>query len=254
MTKTFDLKVAALSSLAGILLVLFLAWLTGNDFATPVFPFMAILSAYIISGIVIGVTSKGETILEPGAASIVTGIVTYFIINIMGLECFRMLSGDALTVNMLLLTLNGILLTFAGAWTGEKLQLTYEKGEENKQGIEWGWIIAGAIIGVTVSIFLSGFIVKLFSISLTPFYIIIGIGIFITGLVVGFRSPGITIKESAIAGVLTSVINLNIFKFTLDPDTTALTTVSVVLSLILGLVAGLIGGVIGEKIQASREK
>lgn len=253
MTKTFDLKVATLSSITGIVLVLLMAWLTGF-LGSPVFPFMAILSAYLISGIVIGFTSKGETIIEPGVASILTGIVTYFIITGMSLNCFKLLSGDDLTVNMLLLTLNGIILTFAGAWTGEKFQLTYEKGKNEKQVVEWGWILAGTIIGITASIFLSGFVIKLFTAYLTPFYIFLGIGIFVTGLVVGLRSPGITIKESAIAGVLTSIVILDIFKFTLDPDTTALTTGSVVLSVVIGLVAALIGGVIGEKIQASRSK
>ncbi|HOJ19538.1 MAG: hypothetical protein GX452_13715 [Ignavibacteriales bacterium] len=254
MTKTFDLKVATLSTIIGIVLVLFMAWLTGDDFGAPVFPFMAVLSAYIISGIVIGFTSKGETIVEPGVASIITGVVTYFIITAMNLSCFKLLAGDVFAVNMLLLTLNGIILAFAGAWTGEKFQLTFENKVESKNVVEWGWIIAGTIIGVTASIFLAGLIIKAFTATLTPFFIVLAVGILLTGLVVGWRSPGVTIKESAIAGILTAVIILDIFKFTLDPDTTSLTSGSILLSVVIGLIAALIGGVIGEKIQASGSK
>ncbi|NUN10545.1 MAG: hypothetical protein HUU54_15325 [Ignavibacteriaceae bacterium] len=254
MKQSFDFKVASVSTLVGILLVLLMAWLTGNDFGTPVFPFMAILSAYIISGMVIGLISKGETIAEPGVASILTGIVTFFVINAMGLHGLSKLTGETLNVNMLLLTLNGIIMTFGGAWAGEKLQGTFESQAKGEKLIEWGWILAGTIIGVTVSLLLSTLIIKFFSAYLTPLYLSLAIGIFVTGWIVGLRSPGVTIKEAAIAGILTAVINLDIFKFTLDPDTTALTTLSVIGTLLLGLIAALIGGVAGEKMQAEKEE
>lgn len=254
MKQTFDPKVASISTLVGILLVLFMVWLTGNDFGSPVFPFMAILAAYIISGMIIGMISKGETIAEPGVASILTGVVTFFIIKSMNVHSLKYLTGEALNVNMILLVLNGIILTFAGAWAGEKLQGTFEKEAKEAQLIEWGWIVAGTIIGVMVSLLLSTLIIKFFSAYLTPLYLSLAIGIFVTGWIVGLRSPGVTVKEAAIAGLLTTVINLDVFKFSLDPDTTSLTTLSVIGTLILGLIAALIGGVAGEKMQAEKEE
>ncbi len=254
MAQTFDFKVASLSTVVGVVLVSLMAWLTGNDFGSPVFPFMAILSAYILSGMLIGFMSKGETIAEPGVAAILTGVISVLIINSMNMKCFSSLNGDPYAVNMLLLTLNGVLLTFAGAWAGEKMQGTFENTDKHEKLIEWGWIVAGTIVGVAVSLILSNVIIKIYSAYLTPLYISLSVGIFVTGLIVGLRSPGVTIKEAAIAGILTAVINLNIFKFTLDPDTTALTMMSVIGTLILGLVAALIGGVTGERLQANSEE
>ncbi len=254
MVQSFDFKVASVSTLVGIILVSLMTWLTGNDFGSPVFPFMAILSAYIISGMLIGLISKGETIAEPGVASILTGVISYIIISAMAPKCLIHIQGDALAVNMVLLTLNGIILTFAGAWAGEKLQGTYEMKQEETQLIEWGWIVAGTIIGVATSLILSNIIIKIYDAYLTPLFISLTIGIFVTGLIVGLRSPGITVKEAAFAGILTAIINLDIFKFTLDPDTTSLTVLSLIGTLILGLVAALIGGVAGERLQVNNEE
>ncbi len=254
MKRAFDFKVASLSTLVGVILVLLMVWLTGNEFGTPVFPFMAILSAYIIAGMVTALVSKGDTIAEPGVAAVITGFVTYFFITSMNFHAFEKLSAEVLRVNIILLTLNGILLALVGAWAGEKFQLTFEKEGDGKEPIvEWAWIAAGTIFGVTVSIFLSNLIIKLFGLTLSPLYISLAIGIFITGWVVGLRSPGETLPEAGIAGVLTAILNLDIFKFTLDPDTTSLTTLAVLGSVVIGLVAGLIGGAAGEKMQEAEE-
>ncbi len=253
MNKAFDIKVASVSTIVGVILVLLMSWLTGNEFATPVFPFLAILSAYLISGMVSGLVSKGETIAEPGVSSILTGIITFFVIKSMGLHCFDKLGGEVFNVNMILLTLNGIILTFAGAWAGEKLQGTFEKkSKTTEEFIEWGWIMAGTIFGVTVSIFLSNIIIKLFGLNLSPLFISLALGLFVTGWIIGLRSPGVTIKEAAIAGLLTAVVNLDIFKFTLDPDTTTLTSLTIFGTLALGMIAALIGAVAGEKMQEAK--
>lgn len=66
MKRAFDLKVASISTVVGVILVMLMVWLTGNDFSAPVFPFMAILAAYIIAGMVTALVSKGDTIAEPG--------------------------------------------------------------------------------------------------------------------------------------------------------------------------------------------
>lgn len=172
----------------------------------------------------------------------------------MDFRAFSKLPVDVLRVNIILLTLNGILLSIVGAWAGEKFQLTFEKEGDGKEPIvEWAWIAAGTIFGVTVSIFLSHLIIKLFGLNFSPLYISLAIGIFITGWIVGLRSPGDTLPEAGIAGVLTAILNLDIFKFTLDPDTTSLTTIAVLGSVLLGLVAGLIGGAAGERMQEAEE-
>ncbi len=254
MKRAFDLKVASISTVVGVILVMLMVWLTGNDFSAPVFPFMAILAAYIIAGMVTALVSKGDTIAEPGVASVITGLLTYFFITSMDFRAFSKLPVDVLRVNIILLTLNGILLSIVGAWAGEKFQLTFEKEGDGKEPIvEWAWIAAGTIFGVTVSIFLSHLIIKLFGLNFSPLYISLAIGIFITGWIVGLRSPGDTLPEAGIAGVLTAILNLDIFKFTLDPDTTSLTTIAVLGSVLLGLVAGLIGGAAGERMQEAEE-
>ncbi len=248
MSKSLDIKSLALSVIVGIPLIIFLALLTG-DVATPVLPFMAILGGYIFTGIIAGLVSNDETIAEPGIASILVGVVTYLILTSMSLNCFKLLQGDAYVTNMILLTLNGIILTFAGAWAGEKLQGTLDNNQSKSKLIEWGWIICGAIVGVAISMLITNLIIKFFGFYLPPLLIALVVGLYVTGLIVGLKSPGVTIKEAALAGLFTTVINLDIFKFSIDPDTHFLTITGVLISIVLGLLAALAGGVSGERIQ-----
>ncbi|GMU86676.1 MAG: hypothetical protein AMXMBFR48_19170, partial [Ignavibacteriales bacterium] len=254
MSKTFDVKSAGISVVVGTAFVVLLTWWSGTDFRSPVFPFMGMLAGFIISGLLVGFVSKEETIAEPGAASLAVGALSYVILSSMELKCFSMLEGDVFTTNILLVIFNGIILTFAGAWAGEKFQGTFEKkssGDEPSEYLEWGWIVSGSILGITISMIVANIILKFAGLVYTPFFLALVLGLFITGLVIGWKSPGITVKEATLAGFITTVLNLDIFKLSLDPDTNYLTTTTVIVALAAGLVSSYIGGIVGEKIQSA---
>ena len=76
-------------------------------------------------------------------------------------------------------------------------------------------------------------------------------GLVLTGYVTGLKSPRITIREAAVAGFLTTVLEIDIFKITLDTDTSYLSARYVFGLTALGLIAALIGGYLGEKKQGT---
>lgn len=252
MSNSFDVKSAGISVVVGSTIVVLFTWWSGG-MGTPVFPFMGMLAGFIISGLLVGFISKDETIAEPGFASIAVGIISYVLLTSMELNCFKQLKGDTLTVNLLLVMMNGVILTFAGAWTGEKLQGTYNNQKEDQpdDSIEWGWILAGTIVGTAISLVAANVILKIAGLVYTPFLLALVLGLVITGIIIGWKSPGITIKEAALAGFITTVLNLNIFKLSLDPDTMYMTTTIIIIALAAGLVSSYIGGVIGEKMQGN---
>lgn len=251
--STLDTKALITSAILGIIIVLAVTFLIGSQFGSPVLPFMAMFSGYILTGIIAGWLSKGETILEPGLASALVAIVSYIVVASWDLNCFKLLPSQAFHTNMILVALNGIILTFVGAWAGEKFQGTLDNsGGTQNTGIEWAWVLCGTVFGVAVSLLLSTAIVIFFGAYVEYLTVAFVIGIFFTGFTVGFRSPGVTMKEAAFAGFFALVAAFDIFKITLDQDSTLLTPGLLIAGFLLSLLVAFGGGFAGEKFQAQK--
>lgn len=250
-----SVKAIVAAIVVGLALVLGFAAIFGSRFPAPPFPFMAMLSGFILSGLIVGFLSEGETVVEPGVASIITAAISYPLVASFELKAFGGLSDAQFHINMLLVMLNGVALTFVGAWAGEKLQRTYELAEgDQSRFIEWGWIISAAVVGLAVSMLFVNIVFWIGGWSMGLFLVAVAVGLFFSGLVVGWRSPGVTIVEPAFAGFVTVMIEIDVFKITLDPNTTQFTSpYAVVGVLALGLVAALVGGVVGERLQSKQE-
>ena len=81
------------------------------------------------------------------------------------------------------------------------------------------------------------------------------LGLQATGYVCAFRSPGDTSYEAAVSGLITLVLLIDVFVFTLtgvagDP---VLSYLRIVLVLFVGLLASLVGGYVGERMQIEVE-
>ena len=163
---------------------------------------------------------------------------------------------------MVISFLNGLALTFGGAWAGGTLQRTYAGSGEPT--LAWGWIITGTIFGFAVSLFLVNAVIWLLGLVTEPFtalepgnarimLFIVFLGLQATGYVCAFRSPGDTSYEAAIAGLITLVLLIDVFIFSLQGATRILTYGRIVLVLVIGIVASLVGGYIGERVQAQAE-
>ncbi|MCX6146407.1 MAG: hypothetical protein NTW25_04040 [Candidatus Kapabacteria bacterium] len=236
----------------GMVLIIGFALLIGNNYAVPTLPIIAMVSGFIICGILVGMLSKGITILEPGVGAIVISICVYFLFPELGIKAFISLSH----ADWLLILLNSTILTFAGAWLGEKLQngiVGSDEIQENSK-IDWSWVFAGSILGITTSLLfvnLEGLdmIYGFFAFDPDIYYIPYFIVLFGVGVIVGWMSPGVTIVESAIAGFITLNYNMTIVHLTLY----SFSPFYIIIGLLLGLTVTYFGGWVGEIIQSKRE-
>ena len=244
--KSLSFGSLVLSIIVGTALVFGFAYITGDFYAAPLFPTLAILSGFIITGFLIGLISKEVTIVETGIGAIIVAILTYFIVPAFELKGFASVAGT----DWLLILINGIVLTFLGAWLGEKIQHG-SLPAPGSSDFDWGWVIAGTLLGVTLNIVLVILLTLLIGANPSKFYIPFFLSLFIVGLVIGRFSPGITIKEAGLAGFLIIAIDFDIVRITLYQESFALSYI--IGGIILGFIATWIGGFIGEKMQASKE-
>lgn len=124
-----------------------------------------------------------------------------------------------------------------------------KNGNGSIMDIEWFWVIAGSVVGLL----LIGLLVFMSSVKFhnpaIP-YLIGGLAYIITGMILGHYSPGHTVKEAAIAGLLIPVVGITMIKLNLVQ--THIETINIFLT--IGLVVGGIiltelGGWIGEELE-----
>ena len=255
----FDPRAIIGSFLTGVVFVVLFTWMTGNALGAPTFPLLAMISGFILAGVTYGALSEGETVMEPALAAVLVAVAAYFIISALGLRAFETLVNDGeFTYTMIVAFMNGLILTFGGAWAGEMLQRTYAESES--PALAWSWVMAGSILGFAISLFLVNFVIWLFGLFGNPaaaldapyawvMLLVVFLGLEATGYVCAFRSPGDTSYEAAIAGLITLVLLIDVFVVALGGGG-ILTYGRMVLVLIIGLVASLVGGYIGERRQA----
>jgi hypothetical protein len=73
-------------------------------------------------------------------------------------------------------------------------------------------------------------------------------GLFIAGLIIGLRSPGVAVKESGAAGFFAVVLNMDIVCVALG----VLDFHIIFFGIILGILFTLFGGWVGEKMQTAQ--
>ena len=240
--NTFHMRSLLISIPVGVAAVSLFSFLSGHSFATGPFPVLAILLGFTLTGMIVGYMSEGETILEPGLASIAVACITYFLIPAMGRGYTDMVPEEDLLVMM-----NGVLFTFVGALVGEQLQGTLDDGLDQKQ-IDWSWVFAGCMVGITIAFTVVSILSFFMGYQEWVHFVAFAIGLLSTGFIVGRRSAGKTIWEAALAGLITVIICTDFVFIALVTFDSSY----IVLGLLLGVVASLVGGIIGEKMQSSK--
>ena len=258
----FDPKAILGSFVIGVVFVVLFTALTGNALGAATFPLLAMTSGFVLAGVGYGYLSEGETVLEPALSAVLVSIVAYFIIEALNFEAFGgLVERGNFTYQMVIAFLNGLILTFAGAWADETLQRTYTGSGEST--LAWNWIMTGTIVGFAVSLFLVNFVIWLFGLFGNPaaaidapnawvMLFVVFLGLEATGYVCAFRSPGDTSYEAAVAGIITLVLLIDVFVFALGGGS-ILTYGRMILVLVIGLIASLVGGYIGERMQTRAE-
>ncbi len=242
--KFIDLQSASISAFVGSVITLFLAYISGSSFSALPFPIIAILSGFVVTGIVEGILSKGVTILEPAIGAVLVGIVLFIVLPMMNIRGFHDLDSAVLVVMLI----NGVILSALGGWVGEKLQGTLDDDIPDESPIDWGWVMCGAALATTITMLCASSLVVVLGYHLTNHFLAFFLGLFIAGLIIGYRSPGIAVKEAGVAGFLAVVLNIDIVCVALG-----MLDITIILSgLVLGILMTLLGGWVGEKIQEGR--
>lgn len=234
---------------AGTALCLSLYLMVAKTFHIPLIPTYMSLLGLVVMGIIIGYKSEGYTIMEPAIGGFLTLILTGLALSSVFGFTFTMMELGVASVM-------GLILGLIGGWVGEQIQITPEElvkelEDDKKGGLQWGWIIAGTVIAFIFNAFfvIGGF--ALLKFGVTGILLALSASFLFAGLLVGYFSPGVTIMEAGIAGVLSVILNaLFLYSFNLLMMEES---IYVIEELAAGFVLSLIGGWLGEKLQAFME-
>ncbi|MCX7983628.1 MAG: hypothetical protein N3A63_01830 [Bacteroidetes bacterium] len=215
---------------------------------SPEVQVLVMLIGFITMGTIIGYFSPGITIKE----STIGGAIVLLIMLILLLLLKTKDIQQTVILDFLLL-LMGISFSWIGGWVGEQLQgSTEEEGEHRPKGFQWRWVIIGVIVGfalINFVVFVIGALIVT-HIMKTAFIGFV-LSLVVTGFIVGLHSPGETIKEPAVAGIIAVLLDW-IF---IDLIVQLHVPLSYLLTgLIMGFLLTLFGGWLGEKYQESTVK
>lgn len=257
-----DVKAIAGAILGGIAFVLAPTWFAASTLAAPTLPLIGLVTGFLLAGIITGYLSDQETVAEPYIGAIIIALAAYILFSGSNLPSFANVTDGEFQPLFILACVNGLVATLAGAWTGEKLQRTYV--QQGGSDLAWGWIFAGAVVGIGSVIFLAGIMIWAFGLSGGPGELVLpsklwvlvvslSLGTGVSGFLCAFRSPGDTAQETIIAGLVTAVLLFDLFYFGLGGDA-LITSLGLAAALGASLIASLIGGLFGEEVQTRKER
>ena len=248
MKSSIDLRTLTVSVIVGIIVVLLLSYASGSQVNTALFPVLAMLCGYIITGFTVGIISKGVTIIEPGLGSIMVAAVSFFAIPAMQISGFMEITQDS---DWLIILMNAVVLTFIGAWLGEKFQHGDLTAAEIKQTtVDWSWIVAGTVFAIVVSVILTIIVDLIFGQNPSYFTIPFLVSLFLTGLVIALKTPRIAYRDALLSGYLTITILTTIVRLTLVSE---IEIEYLLIGLILGLGITLFGAYLGGGMKPNKK-
>ncbi len=209
---------------------------------------LVLLAGFVATGAIVGYMSPGVTIKE---ASIAGGMVAIAIVILFSITGQAL--GQSILRNLLLVVL-GFGLNWIGAWVGEKLQGSEGHSEEESKrlftDVQAKWVIVGVILGFALNVLAVFIVSPLFKLSLNVAFGAFLVSLTVTGFIVAYKSPGVTLKEPAIAGFLAVLLDWSFLEFMLGLHVSG---GYLAFGLILGFCLNLFGAWLGEKYQMSLE-
>jgi len=240
-------KWIGIGTIVGVVLATFLFQIMSDMFHTFYIPLFIGLLSFVIMGIIIGYKSPGYTIKEPAIGGVFAMILTLAVLHFV----FDYTPPEG---QMIAAPFIGFFLSLIGGWVGEELQGSQQRAEENKKiaGLEWAWVITGTVIAFILNnIFVYG-LFALLKFGVAGILISLGTSFIVAGIIVGYKSPGVTIKEAAIAGALGVILNFFFIYYGLGAIT-ILDTEFIAIGLSGGFILSFVGGWIGEEMQKRKE-
>ncbi len=242
----------------GVVLATFLFYIMSETFHTYYIPTFIGLLSFVIMGIIIGYKSEGYTVREPAIGGLLAMVIILLLFHY--LFDYNPPAGQLISAPIV-----GFLLALLGGWVGEELQGTAERvkqmsktpplsgGELTQKtvGLEWAWVVAGTVIGFILNNILVFGLFVLLVYGVAGILISLGISFVIAGYIVGYKSPGVTILEAALAGVLGVILNFFSLYYGFGADDIPVTYI--VIGLAGGFILSLLGGWLGEAAQKHAE-
>ncbi len=203
---------------------------------------LVMLVGCAVTGVVVGYYSPGVTIKEAAiAGSIVVLAMAGF------LYAVDASVAKNVAINVLLIVL-GIPVSWVGGWAGENLQGSVVNLDEELKTdkIQWKWVITSVVVGFALNVLFVFLPSKIFNIDLEVALVAFLVSFVIAGFIVGYKSPGVTIKEPAFAGIIAVIFEWLFLEFGLQLN---IAVPYLIAGLALGFLFTLIGAWLGEKYQ-----
>jgi hypothetical protein len=241
-------KWVILSVVAGLIVVGASYSIVARTFHSPEVQALVMLVGFVIQGAIIGYFSPGITIKEATVGgALVMVLMLLLLLALQAVDLQQTFLSD------FLLLLLGVSFSWVGGWVGEKLQ--GDEGSQAEKGqnkFQWKWVLVGIVVGFALNIFFVFLLSTIFpNWLLKSAFVGFVISFVVTGFLVGLHSPGKTLREPAVAGIIAVILDwtfLGMLVHLVIPIT------YLIVGVILGFLLSLLGAWLGEKYQESTEQ
>ena len=233
---------------AGLVIVGASYFIVAPTFHSGEIQVLVMLVGFIITGLIVGYFSPGVTINEASIGGALVMVLMLALLYVSNEDI-----PHTWLLNFLLLLL-GIGFSWVGGWAGEKLQGDESSaGEKEIKGFLWKWVITGVVVGFALNVLFVLLLLPAFNFNMNIALVAFLVSFVVTGFIVGFKSPGVTILEPAVAGLIAVLLDWLFLKFRLGFTEETLKTTVMVTGLGIGFLFSMFGAWLGEKYQESIE-
>ncbi len=241
-TQSLQWKWVIIGALVGLVIVGASYYITEQTFHNIQIQILVMLVGCAVTGAVVGYFSPGVTIKEAAiAGTIVVLAMAGFLYGVDAAVAKNV------GINVLLIVL-GIPVSWVGGWAGENLQGSEVNLDEELKSdkIQWKWVITSVVVGFALNVLFVFLPSKIFNVDLNVALVAFLVSFVIAGFIVGYKSPGVTIKEPAFAGIIAVILEWLFLEFGLQ---LGIAVPYLIAGLALGFLFTLIGAWLGEKYQ-----
>lgn len=211
---------------------------TASAFLNPFIPSIIACAGFIITGFIVGYYSPGTTIREAAVGGVILALLLLVILLTMFSQRVTFMQTFATLVF-------GYLMAFLGGWVGETFQ---RERSVKRRGMQWRWVGVGVIVSVVLNSLGVFGLAPLYNYNLTAVFISFLVTFVLAGYIIGFFSAGVTIKEAALAGLFTILIDAGLVEFGLGLP---VPLESMLIAMTSGFLLSMVGAWAGEQFQMS---
>jgi hypothetical protein len=245
--QSLQWKWVIIGAVVGLIIVGISFYIVEQTFHNVQIQILIMLVGCAVTGGVVGYFSPGVTIKEAALGGFLVVLIMSALLYAREAEVAKHMA-----LNVVLIIL-GIPVSWVGGWAGENLQGSNVNldVELNTDKFQWKWVITSVVVGFVLNVFFVFLPSKIFSVNLNVELVAFLVSFVIAGFIIGYKSPGVTIKEPAFAGIFAVILEWLFLEFVLK---LTIDIPYLIAGLALGFLFTLIGAWLGEKYQESLGK